>query len=487
MRKIFYLAILGVLAAVAMLATGCSKERVTETPAQAVRLAAALPAALPASLPAATRTSPDGDAWVVGDRIGVSTTGGAQNGVTNKPFAITNPATGALEPVDGVPLYYPQAGTVDFTAIYPWVEGTTESYTVGAASQTDALYARAAGVAASTDAVQLAFRHLMSKITLNVRAGSGVSSSEVAAMIASGVVFNGMPAEATFDLSDGSIASTRFGAFSPLKAASPESGAAATFTTILVPQPDGASGRSVAFTLGGETFSWRIPSSHDFDAGRHYVYPVTVNRSTSPVNPQISVSVGTQTIADWQYFEREGGESELIPSVVVGELIWAGVNVSTPGHFATTPYVYDDQNMYFWEDAATPANGTGTDGSICPAGWRMPTQPECEALMVAATNKGPLDENGTSYTSNPGWVDSEPKGMNVVTPGGTLFFAASGSIYNGSVDDQGAWGTYWTSTIAPVEYETRQCVFSFGDVEVHTWVSSRGDIHRRPIRCVRDR
>ncbi|MDR2893918.1 MAG: fimbrillin family protein [Alistipes sp.] len=480
MRKILYLALFGVLATVALLLAGCSNERATETPAQAVRFSATLP---DATRTAATRTTPDGDAWLVGDSIGISATGGAQNGATNKLFVIANPATGALEPVDGMSLYYPQTGTVDFTAIYPWRDGTADSYTVRAADQTDALYARTAGVAASTDAVQLAFRHLMSKITLNVRADRGVSSSEVAAMIASEVVFGGMPARATFDLTDGSLAETHTGEFSPVKAASPEGRADATFTTILVPQPDGASGRSIAFTLGGETFSWRIPSSHDFDAGRHYVYPVTIRRGPAS-NPGISVTVGTHTIADWQVFEGEGGEAEEIPAVTVGNLIWAGLNVSTPGHFADSANAYDGANQYTWEEATSPYNGTGTDGSICPAGWRMPTRDEYVALMAVATNIGSSESSGDLsdsgyYTTNPGWVDSEPKGMNVETTGGTLFFPASG--YNAGQNLEGMNAYYWSST--PIH--TRGYYMYFNGSVVHPANSYMTE--KLSVRCVRDK
>ncbi|MDR2890537.1 MAG: fimbrillin family protein [Alistipes sp.] len=173
------------------------------------------------------------------------------------------------------------------------------------------------------------------------------------------------------------------------------------------------------------------------------------------------------------------------PGVIVGGLKWATRNVERPGMFAATPYTYDYQYQYFWEDAVNPANGTGTDGSICPAGWRMPTQLEYKALMAAATNTGPVEEDGEYYTSNPGWVNSEPRGMNVVTPGGTLFFAASGYLYNGGASgDRGVDGDYWTSTSAAEVYENHARILSFDNLMVSTRWNSNGRDVQISVRCV---
>jgi hypothetical protein len=115
----------------------------------------------------------------------------------------------------------------------------------------------------------------------------------------------------------------------------------------------------------------------------------------------------------------------------------------------------------------------------------MPVPEEYTALMAAATNAGPVEEGGLTYLSNPGWVNTEPRGMNVVTPGGTLFFAASGHLYDGgSSAYRGVDGYYWTSTIAPVEDEARHCGFFFRDYDVHTWTRTNGDLYQKSVRCV---
>ncbi|MDR2890536.1 MAG: fimbrillin family protein [Alistipes sp.] len=410
MKKILYLTIV----AATLSTTGCSNEGTPEPSAQQVRFSA--------TLPAATRTTPDGNAWVAGDRLGVWMLREDGMNTYNKEFTVTDAASGALEPVDGMPFYYPRTGTADFAAVYPWTVSMNDYYTVNVTYQTDALYANAVDVANSAEPVNLEFRHLMSKITLNVRAGDGVTADQIAAMAASDVVFDGMPFEATFNISDGSIDATLTAAFSPEKAAAAESGADATFTTILVPQPDGAEGRSVTFTLGGETFEWQIPAGHDFDAGSHYVDPVTINRA--------EVTVAAHSIADWTTVNHGSDEADLIPSVVVGDIIWAGVNVSTPGNFAATPFAYDGANQYFFDEATIPTNGTGTDGSICPAGWRMPTIDDYGALMNVATCE--------IMTSN------HTVGMNVITPGGTLFFALSG--HSEGAAEEGVACYYWATT-----------------------------------------
>lgn len=81
-----------------------------------------------------TRTTGGGDSWAQGDNVGIFmlTAGGTLPGgivgtgadaADNREYGVT-PATGALAPVGGTPIYYPQSGNVDFIAYYPYAAAT---------------------------------------------------------------------------------------------------------------------------------------------------------------------------------------------------------------------------------------------------------------------------------------------------------------------------------------------------------------------------
>lgn len=75
----------------------------------------------------ATRTADGGNSWATGDEVGmfmvspgtINPVTVAGTGADNREYNVT-PVTGALTPDDGGVLYYPQSGTVDFIAYYPY-------------------------------------------------------------------------------------------------------------------------------------------------------------------------------------------------------------------------------------------------------------------------------------------------------------------------------------------------------------------------------
>ncbi len=260
-----------------------------------------------------TRTTTGGDEWVQDDAAGIFmlTTGGdlttPANVLANNVEYTATPGTSASDasfaPADAdETIYYPQSGNVDFVAYYPY--GGTGSgeitadytYKVSVADQSDPaaidlLWAKATNVSKSGTAVALAFDHKMSSVMLNVKAGDGIDAADAQSLLAGAVVFNGMPVTAELALQDGTLTAGAAGVFSPLKAATAQGGADATFSAILVPQPDGGTGRTVTFTVGGKEYVWNIPDGDIFAAGNHYTYPVTIRKN--------GITVGEPTITDW--------------------------------------------------------------------------------------------------------------------------------------------------------------------------------------------
>lgn len=330
MLKIFRMAAqvlrYGALPVVVLLVGGCAKE---ESPAPdgtplAVTFTAgieqaATPATAAAGVPQ-TRTTDGGDRWSPDDPVGIFmlTAGGSLTASTNVladnvQYTVTDASTGSLSHSNGAPICYPQRGNVDFIAYYPYgtaspeatkagmVNTTDYTYNISVTDQSDpaaidVLYAEKTDVAKSGTAVALSFAHAMSKVTLNVKAGEGIAQADVRNLVASAVVFGGMPVVASMDLQDGALTvdAASKSPFSPLKAATATPTFNATFTAILVPQPAGSTltGRTVVFTLPGiGGLTWDIPNSEPFEAGTHYTYPVEIRRT--------GVTVGKPTITDW--------------------------------------------------------------------------------------------------------------------------------------------------------------------------------------------
>ena len=271
------------------------------------------------SIQTRTAIGADGETvWAAGDRVGIYmvTAGGAipdniSSGGDNKAYTI-DPATGALTPADGTPLYYPSTGAVDFVAYYPHGTAGTEAgnvtadgrYRVSVVDQSDptvldVLYAKTEGITSVLPHVLLSFRHLMSKVTLDVALGEGLTA--LAGSDATALTFSGMPASAAIALQDGTFAAGTAADFSALKAEGATAPAVAAFTAVIVPQA-GMPGRKAVFTVDGKSYEWTIPDTEVFEGGKHYVYPVTVKKT--------GVAVGAPAIADWTTDDHGTGTAQ---------------------------------------------------------------------------------------------------------------------------------------------------------------------------------
>jgi len=150
--------------------------------------------------------------------------------------------------------------------------------------------------------------------------------------------------------------------------------------------------------------------------------------------------------------------------LTIGNIRWAQYNVAQPSTFAEQPDMYTE--FYQWNrTTAWPATGsvsgwnstndqsgtwTNNGQPPCPAGWRLPTQVEFQALHDNSTPAG-----GT-------WVAANAKGNAVAgrfygpnstsctlpaNMEGCIFLPAVGTrdYRNGSLSSQGSSGIYWSS------------------------------------------
>lgn len=262
-----------------------------------------------ASIQAISRTAGAGDTWTAEDPVGIfmlpasGTIEATPADRANVKYKVSDVVSGSLSPVSGTPLYYPQSGNVDFIAYYPYGEKgdvagkvTNENkYKISLSDQSspttlDVLRAETKNVAKSKTAVSLEFRHVLSKITLNVNVEANIGF-QGSTMTSDNVTIGGMPAGAVLDLQSGALTAEATEAIQPLKATGTTTDFDVTFSAIIVPQ-EGTAGRTVVFTLGGGVYTWNIPENEVFESGNHYVYPVTI-RTTG-------VEVGTPQIVSWR-------------------------------------------------------------------------------------------------------------------------------------------------------------------------------------------
>lgn len=152
-----------------------------------------------------------GNQWEVNDMVGVFQvpTGSAFTEAIGKNIAYSTPE-GNGNFTSKKPLIYPDNSTTtyDFTAYYPYKESITKTYPVNVSSQAqinklDLLYARTVGQNKTNTTVNLKFKHCLSNLVVEVKAGKDVASLENLT-----VTLTGSPTQGVFNLEDGSLSVT---------------------------------------------------------------------------------------------------------------------------------------------------------------------------------------------------------------------------------------------------------------------------------------
>ncbi|MDR1666086.1 MAG: fimbrillin family protein [Bacteroidales bacterium] len=250
-----------------------------------------------------SKTKASGASWDAGDAIGVfmveqgSTT--VADAANNKKYGVESAGTSGVfspaAPADDNVIYYPNDGSsVDFIAYYPYQASITalSTFPVDVSNQSspaaiDLLYAATTtGYSKShTGTVPLAFSHQLSKLTLNVTAGTGVNSSDLANL---SIAIQGLNTAATFHLADGTLSGA--GAVANITPFTVTAGA--TYAALVIPQTIASGTVSIEFSIAAITYSktWNMPSGV-IEKGVEYRYDVVLSSSGADV---------TGTINDWQ-------------------------------------------------------------------------------------------------------------------------------------------------------------------------------------------
>ena len=258
---------------------------------------------------AQTRVTPDGDKWVMNDEIGIYVSPGpgvVYPSVENKKYTVRDAVTGALVPADDTHVHYPVQGTVDILAYYPYgrpneflqiIVNLTDQSKPAAI---DLMVARAAGVGNSPSPVKLKFEHLLSKITLNVSAGNGLTPDDIKGLTGNDVFTGRIFATVSWGLQGNPPQLSSAESINLYKSETIPEGVHATFSAIILPKT--TSSIPITFQIGGREYKCTLTSDDEFQAGNNYVFPVTVNDRR--------IDLGPLAITAW---DEQGSASATLP------------------------------------------------------------------------------------------------------------------------------------------------------------------------------
>ena len=244
--------------------------------------------------------------WEANDEIGIFgfTQGDAPAQAYTNVRYVTTGGDGAFTP-DGTTIYLPTDGSsLDFVAYYPHTTDLENGiYTVDVENQSDlsTIDLMAAGTQTadrSKNTVAFNFEHKLSKIVLTFKPGDGMALSELTGMK---VQLTNQQTLATFDVTqpDGEVV---VGTNTPATLTLNTTDDGMSSEGIVLPS---ANFDSMTLHLeledGGSFFNWDLNNSKadKFEAGKKYVYDITVNKSRLDV---------TATIEDWAPGNGENGE-----------------------------------------------------------------------------------------------------------------------------------------------------------------------------------
>ena len=247
--------------------------------------------------------------FLVEDNSGSPVTSGTNVTVYSNPITYTADGSGGLTstqywPTDGNGLHiwgvYPLAAKPSSNAY----NAVGVTFTVAANQTADADYKASdlmtgvptAGnpVARTTSAVGLTFTHLLTKINVNLTAGSGFTASDMSNAVVS--ILNTKPTT-TF-----SVQSTDVTAADGT-AASIVAGTGAATSAIIVPQTVAASTNFIQVAIGGGNYIYKLDAAKTFAAKTKYTYSITVNKT--------GLILTSTTVTDWLDGGSTSGNAEL--------------------------------------------------------------------------------------------------------------------------------------------------------------------------------
>lgn len=300
------------------------------------------------------QTKASKDVWSNGDEVGIfMTTQTAE--FANKKYVASD--GGTLTAAPGQTLRYPEEGTANFIAYYPYsasLNGKTLAVSVdnqADPAKVDLLYSDNAKAIAAGEAVDLAFKHKLSQIVIAV--GSDETLPDISGLKIS---LSGMNTQADFNLADGTLAAKESKANIDMNV----SADGTTAEAIILPTTT-LDGVKMTFVLDGKTFEWPVSvnGGAGFEAGYKYTYTATL----STENGKPAVTMGGASIESWTDqpggdinvdFGEGGGEQPEGEKVLLDEKFDSGI-----GAFTIEDKTKPSELDYIWKfDKGTTDSGS---------------------------------------------------------------------------------------------------------------------------------
>ena len=162
------------------------------------------------------------------------------------------------------------------------------------------------------------------------------------------------------------------------------------------------------------------------------------------------LSDGHETIVWTSAFTSDGSEQSRETTTLS--------NMDTPGH---DDFIRTSSIPYDWRSPQNDNLWQGVDGvnNPCPSGYRLPTEAEWEAERAS-------------------WISDDADGA-IASP---LKLSLAGTRFssNGSLNNVGTGGFYWSSTVN--SSDARYLAFNIGDANVYTFSRAFGGT----VRCLKD-
>lgn len=246
-----------------------------------------------------------GNQWENNDVIGVfqiPTNDDFSNAIA-KNIAYTTP-DGNGRFTSETPLYYPDNATTnfDFIAYSPYKKGISQLYPVNVSQQTDLtkldlLYAHTTNQTSGSLNVNMQFRHQLTYLTIETKAGKDVST-----LNGLSVTLTGSPTEATFDLATGNLSTTENSKKDiKLKTTIGNDALSATSEAIIIPST--RTGNTLVFNLNSYGhFTYTFPEG-EFIAGKKYNLVATLSKEGTIHGVELEGL--DSSIEDW---DSEGGD-----------------------------------------------------------------------------------------------------------------------------------------------------------------------------------
>jgi len=288
-----------IFAAAALALAACSNDEHMDNWAGEIRLSSSL-----SVQETNTRAATDvqDDAFLSGENVDVyisenQSAGQAAETVTTyaQPLTYTTGASGVMNIAQANQPYFPTSGNgVNIYAVYPSNVGTTFSINSDQSGDanykaSDLMYGTAANpVARTSSTVPVTFKHLLSKVTITLVAGSGLTDADLTD--AKVTLLNVLP-DVSFTASTGTIG-TAEGTATPVVVKS-ATDANLSNSAIVVPQNLAANFVQVDLADGGTlTGSLNDGATPSLASGNEYTYTITVNLTALNIISEITPWTG---------------------------------------------------------------------------------------------------------------------------------------------------------------------------------------------------